>query len=243
MMNSLSPALMMSPPQHSPPLGNIQAIIGPMFSGKSTELLRRMRRHTIAKNSCALLKYCKDTRYSAECVSTHDQQQMKAISSATLMPIVDQLTDTSVVGIDEGQFFPDVVEFCELMANQGKTVIVAALDGDFLRRPFGQIAELIPHAEHVLKLNAVCFNCSRDAAFSKRIAGGDEVEVIGGADKYVAACRQCFFLCNSDDSDPRAPTPVAAKTLGKEDKTKQNGSTVDIENSTDSVVINRELFK
>jgi len=239
---SLSPTSKQS--RHVPPVGSIQAIVGPMFSGKSTELLRLMRRHKIAKNSCVLLKYCKDTRYSAECVATHDQQQMKAISTAALMPIIDQLTDADVVGVDEGQFFPDTFEFCEEMANQGKTVIVAALDGDFLRRPFPQVAKLIPISEHVHKLTAVCFNCGRDAPFSKRIAGGDEVEVIGGADMYVAACRQCYFLKNvTPESEEKLSTPVSEKSLHKQLPDTRPEQLTPTPNDAEDVAVIRKLFK
>ena len=97
-----------------------------------------------------------------------------------------------MIGVDEGQFFPDVVKFCEDVAELGKTVIVSALDGDFRRKPFGSILELIPLAEYVVKLSAVCMICTADAAFSKRIVEGDEVEKIGGSDMYVAVCRKCY---------------------------------------------------
>ena len=99
-----------------------------------------------------------------------------------------------VIGIDEGQFFPDIVSFCERMANQGKIVIVAALDGTFLREGFGNVLNLLPVAEQVTKLNAICHHCMRDAAFTKRIGTEKEIELIGGSDKYVAVCRACYSL-------------------------------------------------
>ncbi|KAL7989528.1 hypothetical protein Chor_012194 [Crotalus horridus] len=146
--------------------GQIQVIFGPMFSGKSTELMRRVRRFQIAQYKCLLIKYAKDTRYCVNGVSTHDRVKLH---------------------------FPDIVEFCETMANAGKTVIVAALDGTFQRRAFGNILQLVPLAESVVKLNAVCMECFHEASYTKRLGTEKEVEVIGGADKYHSVCRGCYF--------------------------------------------------
>ena len=172
--------------------GQIQVILGPMFSGKSTELMRRIRRYKIANRDCLVIKYAKDTRYNCEdCVSTHDHQVIPAVKATRLLNLKNT-QNFSVIGVDEGQFFDDVVEFCEKMANNGKTVIVAALDGTFERKPFGSILNLIPLAENVVKLSAVCNSCFHEAAFTKRISKEKEVEVIGGSDKYLAVCRKCF---------------------------------------------------
>ena len=171
--------------------GQIQVILGPMFSGKSTELMRRIRRYQVAKQECLVIKYAKDTRYSVENLSTHDQQSIPAIK-ATKLKNISSVYQFSVIGVDEGQFFDDIVEFCEALANQGKIVIVAALDGTFERKPFGSILNLIPFAENVVKLSAVCNSCFREAAFTKRISEEKEVEVIGGSDKYLAVCRRCY---------------------------------------------------
>src|SRR5690349_15640390 len=102
------------------------------------------------------------------------------------MEHVEVALSYDVVGIDEGQFFPDTTQFCELLAQRGKIVIVAALDGTFERKPFGAVLELLPLAETVTKLSAVCMGCYRPAAFSKRLGAETEVKVIGGADKYIA---------------------------------------------------------
>ncbi|KAM8945682.1 thymidine kinase, cytosolic [Pelodytes ibericus] len=172
--------------------GHIQVIFGPMFSGKSTELMRRVRRFQIAQYKCIVIKYAKDTRYSKEHMATHDQNTMAAVSACRLGDVGEVLS-CSVIGIDEGQFFPDIVEFCEEMANKGKTVIVAALDGTFQRKAFGDILNLVPLAENVVKLNAVCMECFREASYTKRLGAEKEVEVIGGADKYHSVCRACYF--------------------------------------------------
>ncbi|XP_077574499.1 thymidine kinase, cytosolic [Stigmatopora nigra] len=172
--------------------GQIQVIFGPMFSGKSTELIRRVRRFLAAQYTCLVIKYAKDTRYSDLKMATHDKNTMEAVSANSLKDVQLLALRARVIGIDEGQFFPDTVEFCEEMANLGKTVIVAALDGTFQRMPFGNILNLVPLAESVVKLHAVCMQCYQDAAYTKRIGTEKEVEVIGGADKYQAVCRNCY---------------------------------------------------
>ncbi|KAI4880728.1 hypothetical protein NFI96_024527 [Prochilodus magdalenae] len=201
--------------------GQIQVIFGPMFSGKSTELMRRVRRFQIAQYNCLVVKYSKDIRYSDTGMATHDKNTMEAVSASCLREVHELALGAAVIGIDEGQFFPDTVEFCEEMANRGKTVIVAALDGTFQRKPFGNILSLVPLAESVVKLNAVCMECFKEASYTKRLGAEKEVrmdgmkqdtvdgwastehsplqinpscqvEVIGGADKYHAVCRACY---------------------------------------------------
>ncbi|XP_022644262.1 thymidine kinase, cytosolic-like [Varroa jacobsoni] len=172
--------------------GHIQLVLGPMFSGKTTELIRRMRRYKIANLRCLLVKYEKDDRYDAQDVTTHDHASMAAIKATALMDVENEAKKHDVIGIDEGQFFPDTVAFAERMASQGRVVIVAALDGTFQRKGFANILELVPLSESVIKLQAVCMMCYNGAAFTKRIGNETELEVIGGADKYMAVCRICY---------------------------------------------------
>ncbi|NXY92320.1 KITH protein, partial [Alcedo cyanopectus] len=160
---------------------------------RSTELMRRVRRFQLAQYRCLLVKYDKDTRYGTAGVSTHDRSTMDALPAGLLKDVYQEALASAVIGIDEGQFFPDIVEFCEMMANAGKTVIVAALDGTFQRKAFGSILNLVPLAESVVKLNAVCMECYREASYTKRLGVEREVEVIGGADKYHSVCRACYF--------------------------------------------------
>jgi len=185
--------------------GQIQVIFGPMFSGKTTELLRRIKRYQIANHSCMVVKYEKDNRYDADGVATHDRQTLRASACSVLADIKRKAEDYSVIGIDEGQFFPDIVEFSEEMAGQGKIVIVAALDGTFQRKAFGPVLNLVPLAESVVKLNAVCMHCYKDAAFTKRLGAEKKVEVIGGADKYMAVCRDCFHFSSVHEVLAGAP--------------------------------------
>ncbi|KAJ1072354.1 hypothetical protein K5549_017599, partial [Capra hircus] len=183
----------------------------------STELMRRVRRFQIAQYKCLVIKYARDTRYSS-LFSTHDRNTMEALPACLLRDVIQDAQGVAVIGIDEGQFFPDIVEFCENMANSGKTVIVAALDGTFQRKAFGTILNLVPLAESVVKLTAVCMECFREAAYTKRLGVEKEVEVIGGADKYHSVCRLCYFKKPSgqpavlDSEENKENCPM---TLGK----------------------------
>ena len=174
-------------------LGRIELIVGPMFSGKSTELMRRLRRHSIAKKKVIAIKHKGDTRYSKESMSTHDKLLMPAISCTLLSDIKDTLVANDVIGIDEGQFFPDICSICEELANMGKDVIIACLDGTFQRKPFGSVLELLPMAEDVTKLSAICVKCGNDAHFTMRLGSNDQVVIIGGAELYLPVCRKCYF--------------------------------------------------
>ncbi|KAJ9578973.1 hypothetical protein L9F63_024919 [Diploptera punctata] len=163
-----------------------------MFSGKTTELIRRLKRYQIAKYKCLIVKYANDDRYSTTDIISHDHQSLSAVAANKISELKTNALEYDVIGIDEGQFFPDVVECCEEMANIGKIVIVAALDGTYQRIGFGTILNLVPLAESVVKLSAVCMICFKDAAYTKRIDHESyKLEVIGGADKYMAVCRIC----------------------------------------------------
>ena len=219
-----------SAPDRSPRVPTPAITTGPMFSGKSTELARRIRRHKVANRSCLVVKYAKDTRYESEpgtaeagtdgvddlrgCMITHDRQALVAYPTHLLADVDNVAHSFDVIGVDEGQFFPDVVAFCEKWANEGKTVIVAALDGDFKRTPFGAVLGLVPIAEDVTKLSAVCHGCGGDAAFTAR-AGAvatDEVELIGGSDLgYSASCRACFASGAAAAQAGKSPVGKAAK--------------------------------
>lgn len=188
----------------SRPRGQIQIIFGPMFSGKTTELIRRLKRYELANHKCLIVKYAKDVRYDSKCgggVATHDHQSHGAVAATTLTSISREAEGCSVIGIDEGQFFPDVVEFSEKMANAGKIVVVAALDGTYQRSGFGNMLSLVPFAEQIVKLTAVCMRCYGEAAFTQRLGSETEVELIGGTDKYMAVCRECYRTKFSEEVD------------------------------------------
>lgn len=176
--------------------GTIELIIGGMFSGKTTELFRRVKRYNMAGENAVIFRFSGDTRYTREnLASSHDLEQMAAIPVTLLWDAAGYAEKADVIAIDEGQFIPDLLTFAEHMANAGKRVIIAALDGDYQRQPFANsaIPALLCKAESVTKLNAICFCCKRDAAFTRRIDTTIvEQQDIGGADKYVASCRSCF---------------------------------------------------
>ena len=195
--------------------GQIQVIFGPMFSGKTTELVRRVKRYQIANHSCLLIKYDQDVRYDEDNrVSTHDQQKMSAVPCHKLSSMKKKAMDYNIIGIDEGQFFSDIVEFCEELANKGKTIIVAALDGTFQRQAFGNVLSLIPLAENVVKLNAVCMNCFKDAAFTMRLGSETKIEIIGGAEQYWSVCRECYNLPNHNEITKRLCNASVLNTDG-----------------------------
>ena len=174
--------------------GKIDVIFGPMFSGKSTELQRKMKRYLIAEKKCLIINYAKDNRYSKEnVVSTHDKQTMKASKFTLLSEAEHMVDDYDIIGVDEGQFFEDLVEKAEEWANRGKVVIIAALDATFQRKPFNRVCELVAIAENVKKLHSVCNTCKKKGSFTQRVSGGSEIELVGGVDIYKSVCRKCFY--------------------------------------------------
>ncbi|CUG89967.1 thymidine kinase, putative [Bodo saltans] len=185
------------------PEGRIELIIGPMFAGKTTELMRRVKREIHARRLCFVIKYCQDSRYSKDHVASHDKVTLRAKASVSkLSEVGDEWKYHEVIAVDEGQFFPDLLDFCRIASDAGKTVIVSALDGDFLRKPFGHVCELVPMCESVMKLTAVCMMChTKEASFTRRTVASDAQELIGGADMYIATCRECFL-------NPVPPSPA-----------------------------------
>lgn len=169
--------------------GQIQVILGPMFAGKSTELIRRIKRYNYSKYKCIMIK---SSIIPIDEVITHDSTKFQAISTHNLFDIKSEIIDYDVIAIDEGQFFTDLSQFCEEMANMQKIIIVAALDGNYLRKPFGNILDIIPMAESVVKLSAICMKCQSDASFSKRITEETQEKLIGGAELYTVLCRECY---------------------------------------------------
>lgn len=191
--------------------GRLELIVGPMFSGKTTELLRRVHRYRLAGRRVLLLKSIKDTRaVRADQTQTHDGKASQAVPVGQLREASALALGADVVGVDEGQFFPDLEETCSFLADRGRVVIVAALDGTFAREPFLPVVRLVAQAESVTKLTSVCSSCGAEAPFSRRRSPEREIEVIGGSDKYSAACRVCF--ANLTSAQPR-PTGALANDL------------------------------
>jgi thymidine kinase len=174
--------------------GRIEAISGGMFSGKSEELVRRLRRAAIARQIVQVFKPATDTRHDPQRLITRDKRELEAESVTCSCELRQKLAPgVQVVGIDEAQFFDDgLVELVSELADSGVRVIVAGLDLDFLRRPFGPMPRILAIAEFVDKVHAVCMRCGAPAHYSQRISGGDEQLQIGDVTAYEARCRRCY---------------------------------------------------
>ncbi|PKA59935.1 Thymidine kinase [Apostasia shenzhenica] len=175
--------------------GEIHVIIGPMFAGKTTALLRHIQVAADTGRRVAMIKSDKDTRYGLDSVVSHDGVKMPCFALSELSVFQSKIGDEAynmldVIGIDEAQFFEDLHDFCRNAADRdGKTVIVAGLDGDYLRRRFGAVLDIIPLANSVIKLTSRCELCGSPAFFTLRKTEETETELIGGADVYMPVCR------------------------------------------------------
>lgn len=173
--------------------GWIEVICGSMFSGKTEELIRRLKRAKIAKQSVEIFKPSIDTRYDEENVVSHDENQIKSTPVASSSNILLLSSEVDVIGIDEAQFFdsglPDV---CSQLANRGVRVVIAGLDMDFKGKPFGPLPDLMANAEFVTKVHAICVDCGNLAQYSYRIATSDKRVLLGETDVYEPLCRKCF---------------------------------------------------
>ncbi len=174
--------------------GWIEVICGPMFSGKSEELIRRLRRAMIARKRVAVFKPKIDDRYSAEEIVSHGDLRMESqvISDAgEMLERIDWRAE--VVGVDEANFMgPSLVEVAGRLADSGKQVIIAGLDTDYLGRPFAPIPDLLAQAESITKTLAVCVRCGNPAKHTQRLRGSDDLIVVGANEMYEARCRRCF---------------------------------------------------
>ena len=175
--------------------GKIELIIGPMFSGKSTRLIEQMRKYVYKAKKTIMVKYYADQRYSEKSeVVTHDLIKYDSINCKLLRNSFETLKQYDVIGIDEGQFFADLVEVCEELALMGKIILIAALNGDFRMEPFPVIQRIISKADKIKLLKAYCFNCHKDAKFSLRIVQSNETVLIGAGEAYKPACRECHVF-------------------------------------------------
>lgn len=177
--------------------GSIEVVCGSMFSGKTDELIRRLIRATIAKQKVQVFKPAIDVRYAVEKVTSHAGANFDAIPIQNAQDIFTRMdSDTTVIGIDEAQFFdPEVVEVARSLAEKGIRVLVAGLDMDFRGEPFGPMPRLMAMAEHVDKLHAICMVCGDEASRTQRLVNGkparydDPVVIVGASELYEARCR------------------------------------------------------
>jgi thymidine kinase len=188
-------AVIRIPPQRG---GWLEVICGPMFSGKSEEMIRRLRRAEIAGQRVVILKPRIDDRYDATDIVSHAGARMRAVPIASAEDVRERAEGFDVVGIDEVQFLEHaIVEYALELANRGVRVVVAGLDQDFRRIPFGPMPDLLSHAEFVDKLQAVCHRCGGPATATQRLVDGHpapysgETVVVGAAEQYEARCRDC----------------------------------------------------
>jgi len=176
--------------------GCIEVITGSMFSGKTQELIRRLKLCLIAKQKVQIFNSYLDTRYLKQHIVSHDKNMLKAIPIKNAKEILAKLEDdTEVIGIDEAHFFDEsIVDVCNKLANMGKRVIVAGLDMDWKGEPFIHMAKLMAIAEYVTKNLAICMVCGNPAHYSQKLVEGRSRIEVGAADKYEARCRKCFNL-------------------------------------------------
>jgi len=181
-------------PTPRPPTGWVEVITGSMFSGKSEELIRRVRRAQIARQQVQIFKPRVDDRFSADQIVSHSDMKMPSQVVASAREILERLEPaTEVVGIDEGQFFDaTLVEVVNTLADHGLRVIVAGLDQDYRGRPFEPMPQLLAIAEYVDKTLAICMRCGAPANRSQRLVPATDRVVVGGSHEYEARCRRCF---------------------------------------------------
>jgi thymidine kinase len=175
-------------------IGWIEVICGPMFSGKSEELMRRLRRAMIARKRVQVFKPVIDDRYSHDEIVSHGDVRMRSEVVSGAKDIVKTLDwRTQVIGVDEANFMgPELIEIAGQLADSGKQVILAGLDTDFMGRPFTPIPELLAHAESITKTLAICMRCGNPAKHTQRLVESDDLIVVGAAGMYEARCRRCF---------------------------------------------------
>ena len=183
--------------EKAPSQGWIEVICGSMFSGKTEELIRRLKRASLAKQKVEIFKPIIDQRYHEEDVVSHNLNSIRSTPISVSSEILLHVHHGEVVGIDEAQFFDDsLVEVCQTLANQGIRVIVAGLDMDYLGKPFGPMPALMAIAEFVTKVHAICMKCGSVASHSYRLALSEEKVLLGATAEYEARCRKCFIEIN-----------------------------------------------
>lgn len=184
--------------------GWIEVICGSMFSGKTEELIRRLRRAMIARQKVAIFKPKIDTRYSTTEIVSHDKQKIKSIVVEKPREILEKALEAQVVGIDEAQFFDEsLVDICQKLANMGKRVIVAGLDQDYRGKPFEPIPQLLAVAEYITKTHAICVVCGNPANHTFRKTKQKDKVVVGASDIYEARCRNCFYPPEEDEEEEK----------------------------------------
>ena len=173
--------------------GSIEVICGNMFSGKTEELIRRLRRAKIARLNVKIFKPKIDTRYEEGNIVSHNQLKLESLAVKSINELNDLAIDADVVGIDEAQFFDEsIIEIAKDLSSKGKRVIIAGLDTDFKGEPFGPMPKLMCEADFLDKLQAICVKCGNPASYTQRLSKDNKQVVIGETDIYEARCRHCY---------------------------------------------------
>ena len=197
--------------------GWIEVVVGSMFSGKSEELIRRLRRAQIARQKVQIFKPALDTRYAADHIVSHSEMRIPSTAVESARELLEQVEgDTEVVGIDEGQFFDmELPSVCNALADRGKRVIVAGLDQDYLGRPFEPMPQLLAIAEYITKTLAICMVCGNPANHTQRLVASEDRVLLGTQGTYEARCRRCFDPSLASTSAPVGATPTAEVPAAK----------------------------
>jgi len=174
-------------------MGKINLILGPMFSGKSSKLCEEIRKFQAISNKVFCINHISDVRYGENAIYTHYGEKIPAHTTDKLMNLIDKINDEKLIAINEGQFFPDLTEFCLIMRNKGCDIVICALDGDYKQEMFPEIIKLLPKCDSYTKVYAKCKICcdGTDAPFTKRITNEKE-QIVIGVHNYIPVCWNCL---------------------------------------------------
>ena len=202
--------------RHQPDQGWIEVVVGSMFSGKSEELIRRLRRAQIARQKVQIFKPALDNRFAESDIVSHSEMRIPSENVSSSRELLERVqSDTEVVGIDEGQFFDlDLPNVCNTLADRGKRVIVAGLDQDYLGKPFEPMPQLLAIAEYITKTLAICMVCGNPANHTQRLVASEDRVLLGAQGMYEARCRRCFDPLLSASSSAPAVGQAVTKPAG-----------------------------
>ena len=201
--------------RHQPDQGWIEVVVGSMFSGKSEELIRRLRRAQIARQKVQIFKPVLDNRFADSDIVSHSEMRIPSENVSSSRELLERVqADTEVVGIDEGQFFDlELPNVCNTLADRGKRVIVAGLDQDYLGKPFDPMPQLLAIAEYITKTLAICMVCGNPANHTQRLVPSEDRVLLGAHGMYEARCRRCFDPLLSASSSASAVGQTLTKPL------------------------------
>jgi thymidine kinase len=184
-------------------IGHLELWIGPMYSGKTTHLIQAYKKYKYIGKNIIVINFDQDKRYHETMLSTHDKIMIPCIQSHNLTNVMEEMINSDVILINEGQFFDDLFEtVIDLVENKHKIVCISALDGDFKRQRFGRVLDLIPYCDDLTRLHALCFHCrnGKRASFSYRVTS-ETTQVSIGSNNYVPLCRKCYQMYDNDNAN------------------------------------------